>query len=198
MKVGILGGAFDPIHKDHINTAKAVLDAGLVDRILIMPCYKHKFGKRMASFEERWDMVALEAHAARKEGYKILASDAEYTLMHTGSTYDLVKDFLLDIFEKNGRQLYWIIGGDNARAIDKWANWQELIKLIPFIVVERDFDGQAVMNEWYKQAPHHYLDTMVGSSSSTEVRKAIEAGQPFEHLINPSTANYIKEHGLYR
>lgn len=198
MKIGYLGGAFDPIHKDHLKTAKAVLDAKLVDRVIIIPCYQHKFGKRMADYDHRYEMVALEAYVAREEGYKIMASQAEGVICHSGSTYELLVNHLLPFHKARKNEVFWIIGGDNARAMDKWANWEQLIALIPFIIVERDSNGQQEFNDWYKKAPHFYLDTMVGHSSSTEVRKAIDAGQPFEHLVNPSTAQYIKDHGLYQ
>jgi len=45
--VAILGGAFDPITIGHVQVAEQVLAKGLVDEVWFMPCFKHRFGKRL-------------------------------------------------------------------------------------------------------------------------------------------------------
>lgn len=59
-KVAILGGAFDPVTKGHIETAQLVLDVtGKFDEVWLMPCYQHLFGKEMTSPEQRLKMVEM-------------------------------------------------------------------------------------------------------------------------------------------
>src|SRR5262245_40484670 len=56
LRVGILGGAFDPVHRGHIEVAREVVRLGGLDEVWLMPCYEHLSGKRLAPAEDRVEM----------------------------------------------------------------------------------------------------------------------------------------------
>jgi nicotinate-nucleotide adenylyltransferase len=200
VKIGILGGAFDPIHNDHLATARAVLDAGLVDRVNIMPCYGHNFGKQMAPAEVRLYMTAIAcSDAFAKTGHRIYPSDLEIISLCGGSTYNFVSEILAPSSRESGHEYCYIIGSDNAKQIQKWHKWEALLKAIKFIVVQRAGQALPESNDWFMQAPHQYLKSDIGGISSTLVRETIlkQDWNKLETLVPEPVYRYIRQRLLY-
>jgi len=93
-----------------------------------------------------------------------------------------------------------VIGMDNANAIDKWFQYQDLINLIRFIVVPRKGEVRDTKIDWYLKSPHVYLDVNIPRVSSTEVRDAVK--QENRTFLNSNlqleVLQYIDKQGLYR
>ena len=107
-RVGILGGTFDPPHLSHLAMARIVFDAGLVDTVLMVPCFRHAFGKEPASFENR-----LEMCREMTRGIEFInVSDAERELATPGRTLALV-----ELLQKKdvSSSFRLIVGGDIYR-----------------------------------------------------------------------------------
>lgn len=200
MKIGILGGAFDPIHNDHIATAKAVLNAGLVDRVNIMPCYSHKFGKEMASPEFRYLMVVLAClDEFANTGARLFPDKTEIEAKHSGSTYDLLTQVILPRLNPKD-SIHYIIGSDNARNISKWHNYKELLRIVNFIVVQRKGDAPASLcSEMFEGTKNSllYTDT-IGDLSSTRIREAIKNKRDISNFVPKSVVDAISFQELYQ
>ena len=194
MKVGILGGAFDPIHKSHIETAKAVLRTRFVDHVFITPCYNHKFGKQMASAEHRMEMIRRAINETC-EDYNVALCPVEINMKHEGSTYEFLKHMKKTT---TNMEFFCIAGLDNAATIQKWHRWEELIEEFPFIVVNR-YGSKDEPHAWYHRDHHFYLDVAdkTGTMSSTKAREWLRDGKMPEELP-ASVMNYITFNKLYK
>ena len=191
-KVALIGGAFDPITIGHLQLAEVVLKH--VDEVRIMPCFDHAYGKQMASAGHRHDMGVLavvEYFWAGKGNFNVQVSDFEI-INKTTATYDTFKKLRAD----NPADYHFVIGQDNADTIDKWYNYEELLKTTKFIVVPRK--GYTSSETWYRQEPHLYLeDESIVEISSTQVRELLKANESAEKFLTKKVQEYIKEYELY-
>lgn len=184
----IFGGAFDPIHKGHLQKASVVRRRLGFDRVLIMPTYKNMFGKQMAPAEDRINMI--EQALIDYPDWHLLVSPFEVCNKLELCTYDILKRLLsLDTTDYS-----YLIGGDQAQDIDKWMHWKKLLKLIPFVVVTRNLD-EKIPSFFYKK-PHQVVVSADYPISSTKIREQVKAGIDPEGLT-PRTLTYIKRNKLY-
>lgn len=134
MKIGILGGAFDPITRGHIDVAKHVLNSEVgIDEVWILPCYESMTKKQLKNSYHRLQMCQL---AIKNEpNYNIKICDFEIKNKLCCPTYDIILKFY-ESFDKENTY-YFIIGMDNAIKIKSWENYQKLLEIMSFIVVSR-------------------------------------------------------------
>ncbi len=172
IKVGIIGGAFDPVTNGHIKLAKFVLDSSKTfDEIWLLPCYQHMYNKKMESVEHRINMCKI----ATQSDKRIQVCDYEAKNQLRGETYHLVKK-LTEEYANTEYEFSMIIGLDNANTFDKWVNYELLEKMIRFVVVPRKGVTRDLNVTWYLKPPHIYLtpDNDIPNISSTIVRENIE------------------------
>lgn len=190
MKIGIFGGAFNPIHNGHLEVGIGILMEGLVDQVWYMPCYKSMFGKKMAAPLHRLRMVEL----ATKCHVRLMTYDFEIKYQLQTDSYTIMKKIKQDLF---GHSLYFIIGQDNANKMMMWGHSELITKEVAFIVIPRS--GYPMINEpWYDQPPHIFFkDAELNRPvSSTMIRKSItETYKPQE--LNQGVFEYINQFGLY-
>ena len=173
-QVAILGGAFDCITRGHIQVAKLVLDqSSTFDEVWLMPCYTHMYNKNMISPEHRLEMCRL---AAEVDG-RIKVFDYEIRNKLSGETYNLAKRLIEDKKYKDTHSFSFIIGLDNANTFDKWVNYEELERLVRFVVVPRTGEKMKRGVNWYLKAPHLFIepDVPLMEVSSTMIRESFKA-----------------------
>jgi nicotinate-nucleotide adenylyltransferase len=215
MKIGIIGGAFNPPTRGHIRMAQVARQH--VDEVWLQPCFNHMYGKDMASPQQRMDMCRLARQAAADPN--IFASPYEIDQKLEGCTYEVLKR-IRDHITSNRRIPYYIpatstarrtrydisyhfiIGQDNADEIEKWKHYKQLIEEFAFIVIPR-VGFTLPQKNWYKSPPHVCVEgTPVPEVSSTEVRSLFEGGSSADNkrLIEACPGpviEYIQRHGLY-
>lgn len=196
LRVGILGGAFDPIHLGHVELSQIALESGHVDEVWWMPCYSHLAGKRMASPEHRLAMCRAAAEGLSS----VRVSDFEIRHRFLGETYHLAKRLVGDEEIESRYVLHYLIGRDNVESMHAWANFESLRRLMPVLVVASDDLPDPPIGAWYREQPHRYLDRSTHfRSSSTEIRRAITSDDPAVDTLLPApVAKYIQDHELYR
>ena len=148
LKVGLLGGSFNPAHEAHLEISLCALGKLGLDQIwwLVSPQNPLKSAKGMASYEER---LTHAQHIAQCEP-RILISDIESQL---GTQYTI--DSLHKIKEQHPHTRFiWLMGGDNLDQLPRWHRWQDIVALIPFAVFNRpdyspDLD-QTILMQHYK------------------------------------------------
>ncbi len=196
LRVALLGGAFDPIHRGHLEVAAEALRLGGVDEVWLMPCHEHLAGKEMAPAERRLEMCRIAARSARGVGV------FDYELRHgfRGETYHLVKKLLAEEVARVRCDFSLIIGQDNADGFAAWTNSEGLERLLPILVVPRAGYPPPGPSAWYLRHPHRFLEGASGvfAASSTEVRRRLMAGEPADDLVPGEVLDYIRAHGLYR
>lgn len=195
MRLGILGGSFNPVHIGHIGLATFVLDnLPVLDEIWLMPCFEHGLNKKNIEYHHRFKMCELSC-----KGYqRIKTSDLEYEI----SCKNTVQ--LLSEFNRRYKLVtpYMIIGMDEALQINLWYNWEDLISTNRFIVVDRSGYATGKKKLWFQHAPHIYLKdefSIIPVASSTVIRGNIKIKdkQYISSLLRPSVLKYIKDNKLY-
>lgn len=211
--VGLFGGTFDPVHNGHVKLAGAVLRCNIIDRIVFLPTGvpPHKIGKQGCAIGHRLQMVRLAV-----EGIDDCAvSDLEARVDRPSYTIDTITALRVQGLAR--LCYYYLTGGDAFLEIETWYRWRELLASTSFIVVFRSgYPRQNVqdllschgfiMKEDGKVArwlhPDNdnevYLLTVdIADISSTDIRRKIEQGLPWRHLVPKQVATYIDAHGLY-
>jgi nicotinate-nucleotide adenylyltransferase len=186
----LLCGAFNPITLGHIKLAQFVLDSSRTfDEIWVTPCFKHMYNKDMASPYNRLEMCKL---AAKADG-RIKVFDYEIKNELGGETYHFVKNLLQEPFAKDEYNFSYIIGLDNANTFDKWVNYQDLERMIRFVVVSRQGVIRNEKVDWYLKQPHIFLqaENEIPEISSTQIRKWISEYREKPYVSEKDIVEYI-------
>lgn len=195
MKIGILGGAFDPPHLGHVMLAN--LAKSFFDQIWVLPAYDHMHGKKMKSSDHRLEMCKL---AFSDCSDKIVISDFEMIHKINDGTLSLIQKLNQD-FPANTFSM--IIGQDNADTIETWKNYEQLLSSTSFFVSART--GYSVNNSdvWYRKPPHQYYFFESPEISSTEIREKLAKQEKptgrnrYGNYLDDKVFEYIKKHQLY-
>ncbi len=177
VRIGLLGGSFDPIHKGHLALAKAILKDGC-SQVWLIPCmispFKHE---KPTSFEDRVAMIKRAIAPFKK--MKVCTIEKELPMpSYTIHTLQKLK-------EKYDHEFIFYIGNDQAQLLDKWKDIEECMKLAEFRVFKRDSEMIECPYD-LKEVPFERIDI-----SSTKVREGA-----FQD-VSESVRNYIWEHRLY-
>jgi nicotinate-nucleotide adenylyltransferase len=200
LSIVLLGGAFDPPTPGHIEVAELLLHSGF-DIVLLVPCYKHAFGKKMGRENHRLAMLKL----AIRNNSRIKIFEYEILNKLNGDTYTFIKKLLSDKKYKDF-QFSLAIGMDNANSFNKWVNYQDLERMIRIVVIPRT-GIQTFKNAWYLKPPHMLLipEKPLLRISSTNIRNSLRAQTPNKghflsnpKFIDPEVLKYIKTHKLYK
>ncbi len=198
--IAILGSAFNPITKGHTGIAENVIKTlPFIDEVRLSPCYRHSFGKQLENDFHRLEMCKLAVDNLNNP--KIKLSDYEIKNKLSGTTYDFFSN--LNLYpEFLGNKYFFIMGLDNAVNIHKFYKYEELLKIITFITINRDGVETNPENDWYKKAPHIYFELQKDSLlkiSSTQVRDALleDDNETLAKMIDKDVLDYIKLNHLF-
>ena len=198
MKVGIMGGTFDPIHNGHLATADAVMDSLSLDQILFIPAARppHKRGRQIAETHHRLAMTILAT--CSNPNFHVSTVELE----RNGPSYAVdTVDELKHIFPI-GTDFYFILGADAALELATWHNAQELVSKCFFVVATRQgthFDLSAIENDFSPENRRHLLrvETPALEISSTDIRNKIRRGRSIKYLVPDNVELYIRKEELY-
>ena len=133
MKIGILGGTFDPVHLGHLYLAERVLRKLSLDKIIFIPAYlpPHKKKGNITPAGHRYNMVKISIG----ENRRFQVSDIE--LRRKGRSYSV--ETLRQLRKRYGLsvEIFFITGSDSLNDFDKWRNAKEIIKKYKFVIVKR-------------------------------------------------------------
>lgn len=172
MKIGLLGGSFNPAHEGHKHIAELAIEHYGLDVIwwLVTPQNPLKDTTDMAAYDERH----TSAVKIIGDHPRMLATHLERDL-GTTYTYETVQG-LLKAFPKT--EFTFICGMDNALIFHKWDRWQELLDLIPITFIDRPGAIDIVDGAPLKKIKHPNLLWLHGEEmmdiSSTQIRKSLK------------------------
>ncbi len=187
MRIGILGGTFDPVHNGHIYLAEKSCAKLCLDKVIFIPSYlpPHKKGVKVASARHRFNMLKL----AISENKKFKISDMEIKRM--GRSYSV--ETLRRLRKKYGAkaELFFITGSDSLKELDKWKNLPEILRLCKFVIVERP--GFKI-----NRKPDGFILLHINAKdiSSSDIRNRIES-KSVKSLIPAKVKAYISRYKLY-
>jgi nicotinate-nucleotide adenylyltransferase len=173
-RIAVLGGSFNPPHIGHAAICSWLLGKNQVDRVWVIPCYEHPFGKKLAAFDDRYRMCLF---TFGQFGKRVEVSDLERRLGGVSYTIRTI-EYLMDHFPVARFSL--VAGGDVNAEQKKWYEFEKLEKLIPIIKIPRGDDS------------------FIPNVSATEIRNRVESGKPISKMVDPAVAVFIVTHQLYR
>ncbi len=188
MKIGILGGTFNPIHIGHLILAEEAREKLSLDKVIFVPTYlpPHKDNSEIVSAGARLAMVKV----AIKGNAYFLASDIEIKRDGRSYTIDTLKEFK-SIYPQD--ELYFIIGSDLLKYLDDWKDLDEIIKMVRFVVATRPGYPLEKIPSHISTIPIRAVDI-----SGFEIRKAIKEHKSFRYLVPDGVFKYIDKKRLYR
>ncbi len=188
MRIGILGGTFDPIHIGHLILAEDSYRFLKLDRLIFVPAFKppHKLDFKVIPANHRIKMVKL----AIKNNPHFEASDIE--IKRKGRSYSVET---LKFFRKRYKndKLFFIVGSDSLNELKTWKDLDRIFKLSRFVIAERpNFKILRVP----KQASKIKITGI--DISSTEIRRRVKDGKSIRYLVPEGVREYIYKHKLYK
>jgi nicotinate-nucleotide adenylyltransferase len=196
LRVGILGGVFNPPHLGHMVCAQEALVQLELEKVVFMPVGQapHRELEDDPGAEARLEMVELAAG----DDARFAISRAE--LDRPGPSY--TADTLRELREKaTDDELFLILGGDQAAALPTWHEPETVLSLATVAVVERsNWSRNAIgikIGRLRGAERIRYLDMPIMQISSSAIRRRVAEGRPIRYLVPDKVANYIGANGLY-
>jgi nicotinate-nucleotide adenylyltransferase len=184
MKIGMLGGTFNPIHRGHLVLAEECQKSFELDKVIFIPAHIPP----STSSADRLNMVrlALESYDAFEiSTYEIDKHDVSYSIETIGH-----------FKEKYGQdaELYFLTGSDWAGDLSTWKNIDQILGLVHFVIASRPGGSE-------KKSPYEDKITRITipalDISSSNIRDQIKKREPIEHLVPAPVVQYIKTKNLY-
>ena len=213
MRLGILGGTFDPIHCGHLRIAEEACEELGLEKVLLIPgaLPPHKGKRDVSPFDDRLAMTGMAA-----EGSPFLEAVDLEGRRH-GFSYSI--DTLREIHRiyGPGLELFFLIGMDAFLEIKSWKRYNDLFQETNFVVIKRPgfsdkkfgplllsmdlgFEQVEKNNTYELPSSGHsviYMELTLFSISSTRIRELTAAGRSIRFLVPEPVRLYIKEKGLY-
>ena len=191
MRLGVFGGTFDPVHVGHLVAAVNVRHALALDRVLLVVAAEpwQKVGTRTIS--PAADRLALVA-AAVGDVDGLEASDLE--IVRGGVSY--TADTLSELRATHGGdvELFLVVGGDVAAALDTWERIDVVRRMATLVVVNRPGASVARLDSTWRVET---VDIPNIEISSSDLRARAADGRPLDYLVPEAAVRCIRERGLY-
>lgn len=198
MKIGVMGGTFDPIHIGHLISAEYAREHVGLDRVIFMPSGPHPFKEndKMTSPEIRLEMTSI---AITENPYFEISrigvnrTDTDYTI---DDIRDLKKEYPDD-------EIYFIIGADILDQIERWKDFYKLTRMCKFILFNRWGIAQEEINKKIEELELLYdfkierVESPILEISSTAIRNRRREGLSIRYMLPQAVEDYITKYGIY-
>ncbi len=197
MKIGIFGGAFNPVHNGHLNIADAFYEDLKLDKMLLIPTANppHKSGAGLLSGDDRINMLRL---AIENKPYEI--STIEFERNDKSYTYNTLLE-LKRLYPE--ADLFLIIGADQIINFEKWYRYSDILDMVTLCASARESEEekQIIIKSAQRlgiQDRFYMSGRAVLRVSSSDIRDKIKNGSDVSKLLPKKVFDYISEKGLYR
>ncbi|XKF75583.1 nicotinate-nucleotide adenylyltransferase [Glutamicibacter arilaitensis] len=188
LRLGVMGGTFDPIHNGHLVAASEVAAEYDLDEVVFVPTGKpwQKVARNVTAAEHRYLMTVVATASNPRFTVSRVDIDRE------GATY--THDTLLDLrAERPEAELFFITGADALSKIASWKDVDQVWDLAHFVGVSRP--GHVLPE--LEQENVSLLEIPALAISSTDCRGRIAQGKPVWYLVPDGVVQYIAKYGLY-
>ena len=186
MRIGVLGGSFDPVHHGHLIAARSLGEGLELDRVLLIPAGQQPFKQEGhgAAAADRARMAELAV--AGEAGIEVDRIEVE----RVGPSYTV--DTLAAFHGRwPGAELTLLIGADAAAEFPAWRSADRIRELTKVVVFTRAGSAPPAIGLPVAEIPAVEI-------SSTDIRARVRAGQSIRYLVPESVAQYIAANRLYR
>ena len=189
LRLGVMGGTFDPIHHGHLVAASEVAAAFKLDEVLFVPTGEPWQKEQVTPGEHRYLMSVVAT--ASNPRFKVSRVDID----RGGVTYTI--DTLNDIQAAYpDAELFFITGADAIAQILTWRDVDQIWGKAQFVAVSRP--GHKLSLPEHPAGAIETLEIPALAISSTDIRKRAKAGQPVWYLVPDGVVQHIAKHGLYQ
>lgn len=196
IKVGIMGGTFDPIHIGHLILAMEAINYKKLDEVWFVPTGNPNFkqDKKVTDKLTRYEMVKLSTQDNDK--FKV----CDYEIEKSGVTYswETMKYFR----ENYEHDFYFIMGEDSLMSVETWENAEDFLKNTKILACIRRQEENSKLDEkisdlkskgyFVEKIPTSFIDI-----SSTKIREKAKSNQDFRYFIPEKVYEYIVRNKLY-
>lgn len=199
MKIGVLGGTFDPVHLGHIMMADEAMKSLGLSEIILIPAGQpmSKMKERLTPAEHRLRMLHLAV--AGKPHLKVSAMEIE----RPGPSYTV--DTITELRKKYGSQdeIFFVMGWDSLAQLPNWREPDRIISMCSLVAVPRPDFSRPDLKTLEKNIPGIsrrvvFLEKPRADISATDIRKKVARGESIDQLVPAPVAEYIKKHKLYQ
>jgi len=194
LRLGIMGGTFDPIHYGHLVTAEEALVQFNLDRVLFMPTGVpvRKTHREVTSGEHRYLMTVIAT--ASNPDFEVSRMEVD----RPGLTYTV--DTMLELRDIHGphAELFFITGADAVWEILTWKDSGRLADVCTFIAATRPgYDLSKFTEEDAGRLRVEFMEVPALAISSTDIRERMSGRRPVRYLLPEAVASYIEKNHLY-
>lgn len=195
MRIGLLGGTFDPIHYGHIGLAEnALRDLNLDKVIFVVAGISAHKNRKITNEKDRIKMVNLRI----KDNPKFAISLYEIRSKEKSYSYNTMKYFN-NVFITD--DIFFIIGGDSLMQIESWYRYEDLLSITNLLVYKRPGSNEDLEKKAeYLNKQGYNIILKEGKNmdiSSSEIRKKIQKKEDISELTTSEVVEYIEKRGLY-
>ena len=213
VKLGIMGGSFNPLHLGHINSLLTVKENFKLDKIILVPAFQPPLSQPL---KEAQALERLEMVQEVSKSYPFLqVSDYEVTEKGISYSYKTLEHLTK---QKKSKKFFFIMGLDQFHNFDRWKNFDSILKQVHLIVTSRPKTCfpknskempkklQPLIKSWSSQkvtfkSPYktlHFCSLNDMDISSSVIKKRLKNNQSIHHLVPIEVNHYINTHSLYQ
>lgn len=196
MRIGILGGTFNPPHLAHLVCAQEAYVHLELDRVVFVPASvpPHKPVEEEPGVAHRLALCRLAVRG--DERFEV--SDLEIVREGTSYTVDTLQTLTTQAPE---HELFLIVGGDIAAGLPEWRHPDRVLSLATLAVAERPGTERRAIDAALGRVPGgeraRFFPMPTISISSSAVRERVRADRPIKYIVPDPVVDYIRAHGLY-
>lgn len=192
MKIGILGGSFNPVHIGHLLVAEDIIEKLILDKVIFIPAYDPPHKRKLLDFTQRWQMLKL----AIDKNPLFELSDIEKQRSGKSFTIDTLRE-LRKQYPKD--KLFFIMGNDQFAELSTWKEPEKLFQLAKIIVMRRP--GYELIKHpkkvFTKDKSVTLLDVIQIEIASAEIRHRIKNNLSVRYMLPEPVFRYIIRNKLY-
>ena len=193
MRLGILGGTFDPPHVGHLLAASDAFDSLALDRLSWIPAGAQPLKQigTSASGRQRLEMVRLTV----SDDLRFAVDAIEIERDGLSFTVETLAAYAARFPDA---ERFFLIGEDVVPQLAQWREPARIATLASVIALSRSAEGASPINAGVGHAAVRRLETRRVDVSSTEIRARVRAGLSIRGFVSDAVADYINAAGLYR
>ena len=197
MKIGIMGGTFNPIHNGHLMLGASAYEKFSLDKVWFLPNGHPPHKENEISAADRLEMVRL----AIDDDNRFLLNTYETEKTETSFSYETLERFHIMYPDC---KFYFIIGADSLFSIESWREPARVMKACTLLVACRDdkypadIKDQISYLESKYEADIRFLKSPFMDISSSDIRKMVESGTDISSYVPEKVADYVKRNRLYQ
>lgn len=200
-KIGILGGAFDPIHKGHMLIGEEAYSRLGLDEIWVLPNGNppHKTMTNPGKYNNhRLNMIKLAIRDNKEFILNTFEVDEDNKVHYSFETMEVFKDEYPDY------EFYFIIGKDSLMSLKYWKSPDKLLSTTNIVAFNRDNTSKSVLEDEANELMNKFggniyvIDHDVLEISSSDIRKIVQNEINLDGVIDDLVLEYILNNGLYK